>query len=218
MSKAPLAPAFVVLSPTAGRWQNPSGDNGMPLFTKTISLYSARPPGALLDRIRAAAMGKFPVPRASRWRSPVMWWLREQPDAIRLMPLSPPNYRTTQPSFIGTVEPEGSGSRVRGRVAPYTPTVWITAFLLLMDAAIPGWGAVQECSRHGPSKALPMALFGIAFGAVAVSILRVSVSWAEADICQLLEAAASGDPHQAMEGTIQPTDALVSTTLDRATK
>src|SRR5258708_15581758 len=87
-----------------------------------------------------------------------------------------------------------------------------------MAAAIPGWGAVQECSRHGPSKALPMALFGIAFGAVAVSILRVSVSWAEADICQLLEAAAAGDPHQAMEGTIQPTDAIVSRTIGRSTR
>src|SRR5262245_63275776 len=105
----------------------------MLMFAKTLSLYTALPPGALLDRIRGVATGKFPIPRQSHWRSPVMWRLHEQPDAIHLMPLSPPYYRAQQPSFIGTIEPEGSGSRVRGRVTAYALTVWITAFLLLID-------------------------------------------------------------------------------------
>jgi hypothetical protein len=168
----------------------------MPLFTQTISLYSALPPGALLDRIRRLATGKLAIPRRPRSRSPVMWSLREQPDVIRLMPLSPPYYRAQQPSFIGTIEPKDSGSRVTGCVAPYALTVWIMAFLLLMDALIATGGIVQQFSRHGLSQALAIALFGIAFGAAAVSILRLGVAWAASDIRRLLETAASSDPHQ----------------------
>jgi hypothetical protein len=190
----------------------------MPLFAKTISLYSALPPGALLDRIRGLAMGKLPMPGQSRWRSPVRWWLREQPDAIRLMPLSPPVYRAQQPSFVGTIEPEGSGSRVRGRVAPYGLTVWIAAFLLFAIAAMTTAGVMQQFSRHGPSEAMPMALIGIGLGAAAVSMLHVSVSFAAAPIRQLLETAASSDPHQAIESAIQPTDAIVPKTIGRSTR
>jgi hypothetical protein len=190
----------------------------MPLFSKTISLYSALPPGPLLDRIRGLALGKLPMPRQPRWRSPVMWWLREQPGALRLMPLSAPNYRAHQPSFIGTIEPEGSGSRVRGRVAPYALTVGIMAFLLFMDAAMTTGGVVQEFSRHRPSKALAFALFGMAFGAVAVSTLQLGVKWAAADIGRLLAIAASSDPHQAIdESTMQPTDAVVPKTIGVST-
>jgi hypothetical protein len=191
----------------------------MPLFATTISLYSALPPGALLDRIRALAMGKSPMPRQSRWRSPVMWWLREQPDAIRLMPLSPPGYRAQQPSFIGTIEPEGSGSRVRGRVTPYALSIWITAFLLVMFAGMTTAGVVQQFSRHGLSKAMTMALIGIGLGAAAVSMLRLGVSFAAADIRQLLETAASSDPHQAIEeSTSHSTDAIVPTTIGQSTR
>jgi hypothetical protein len=147
-----------------------------------------------------------------------MWSLREQPDVIRLMPLSPPYYRAQQPSFIGTIEPKGSGSRVTGCVAPYALTIWIMAFLLLIDALIATAGVVQQFSRHGLSKALAMALFGIAFGAAAVSILRLSVTWAASDIRRLLETAASSDPHQPTEeSTIQPTDAILSPTIRRST-
>jgi hypothetical protein len=191
----------------------------MPLFAKTISLYSALPPDALLDRIRGLTTGKLPMPPQSRWRSPVRWWLREQPDAIRLMPLFPPSYIAQQPSFIGTIEPEGSGSGVKGRVAPFGLTVGITAFLLFAIAAMTIAGVMQQLSRHGPSKAMPMALIGIGLVAVAVSMLRLSVWFAAAPIRQLLETAASSDPHHAIEeGTIQPTDAIVPETIGRSTK
>jgi len=131
------------------------------------------------------------MPRGPRWRSPVTWSISEQPGAIRLMPLSPPDYMAQQPSFIGTIEPEGSGSRVTGRVSPYALTVGITAFLLFMDAAMTAGGVVQEFSRRQPSRALAFALFGLAFGAVAVSGLWLGVSWAAADIQLLLATAAS---------------------------
>jgi hypothetical protein len=137
-----------------------------------------------------------------------MWSLREQPDVIRRMRLSPPYYRAQQPSFIGTIEPRGSGSHVTGCVAPYALTIWIMAFLLLIDALIATAGVVQQFSRHGLSKALTMALFGIAFGAAAVSMLRLSVAWAASDIRRLLETGASSDPHRATaERPIQTMDA-----------
>jgi hypothetical protein len=136
-----------------------------------------------------------------------MWSLREEVGGIRLTPLSAPDYRTYQPSFIGTIEPEGSGSRVRGRIVPHALTVGVTAFLLLMDAAMTAGGVAQEFSRHRPSKALVFALFGTAFAAVAVSMLQLGVKWATADIRRLLATAASSDPHEAIEeGTLQPTD------------
>lgn len=168
----------------------------MALIAKTISLYSGLPPGAVLDRIRELATGKLPMPQQPRWRSPVKWALREQPGGIRLrlMPLSPPNYIAQGPSFIGTIQPEGSGSRVRGRVAPYALTVGIAAFLLFMDVAITTGGVAQEFSHHHPSSALLFAVFGLAFGAVAVSMLKLSVNWAAADIRRLLVTAALNEP------------------------
>jgi hypothetical protein len=172
---------------------------GMPLFTKTISLGSALPPGAVLDRTRALAAGKVPMPRQRRWRAPVMWSLGEVAGTIRLMPLSPPNYLPQQPVFIGAIEPEGSGSRVTGRVRPHRLTVGVTAFLLLMDAAMTTGGVVQEVSRQRPGTALAFALFGMAFGAVAVAMFQLGVMWAAADIRQLLEAAATSNPQQAIE-------------------
>jgi len=191
----------------------------VPLFAKTISLYSALPPDALLDRIRGLTTGKLPMPPQSRWHGPVRWWLREQPDAIRLMPLFPPSYITQQPSFIGTIEPEGSGSAVRGRVAPYGLAVGIAAFLLFLIAAMTTAGVMQQLSRHGPSKAMQMALAGMGLGAAALSMLRLSVWFAAAPIRQLLETAASSDPHQAIEeGTIQPADAIVPETTGRSPK
>jgi hypothetical protein len=200
---------------SASRSLNPSQEDVMPLFAKTISLYSALPPDALLDRIRALAMGKSPMPRQPRWRSPVRWSLREQPGAIRLMPLSAPDYRAQQPSFIGTIEPEGSGSRLRGRVAPYALTAGITAFLLFMDAAMTTGGVVQEFSRHRPSKALAFALFGIAFGAVAVSMVQLGVKWAAADVRRLLATAASSEADQTIgDSTMQPRTRLSPKLLD----
>lgn len=164
----------------------------------TISLSSALPPGILLERIRGLATGKLPMPRQSGWRSPVRWWLREQrPGTIRLMPLSAPYYRTHQPSFIGTIEPEASGSHVCGRVAPSALTVGITAVLLLMDAAMTAGGVAQELSRHRPVTTLVFALFGMGFGAVAVAMLKLGVRWAASDIHRLLATAASSDPHHA---------------------
>jgi len=171
----------------------------MPLITRTIVLNSAFPPDALLDRVRRLAAGKLAMPRPHRWRSLVRWSLDEEPGAIRLMPLSPPYYRSQQPFFVGAIEPEGSGSRVKGRVTPHALTVGVTAFLLLLDTAMTTGGVVQEVSRHRPGAALAFALFGMVFGAVAVAMLLLSVTWAMADIRQLLVTAALSDPHQAID-------------------
>jgi hypothetical protein len=168
-------------------------------FVKTISLASSLPPVALLDRIRQLATGKLPMARRSRWRNPVLWQLCEQPDGIRLMPLAPATYTAQQPSFIGAIEPEGCGSRVRGVVETYAVTVWITAFLVLVDAVFVTASVLQRLSSDRLDKALSTALFGILFGTIAVSMLRLSVSWAAADIRQLLEAAADSNiPHLAI--------------------
>ena len=134
------------------------------------------------------------MPQQPRWRSPVKWSLSEQPDAIRLMPLSAPYYRAQQASFIGTIEPEGSGSRVSGRVVPHALTVGTIAFVILMDLAMTAGGVAQEFSRHRPSTALLFALFGLLFGAVAMSMLKLAVRWAVSDIRRLLVTAASSDP------------------------
>jgi hypothetical protein len=191
----------------------------MPIFAQTISLSSALPPGALRDRIRALATGQLRLPPRSRWSGPVAWWLDEKPDAtIRLMPLSSSDYGRRQPSFIGAIEPEGSGSRVSGRVALSAFAIWAVTIVLLLDAFITAGGVAQEISRHGLIEALPFALFGMVFAAAAVSMLRYSVSWAAAEIRQLLEAASS-DPHHAIEPRlIRPTDAIVSETSGRSAR
>jgi len=165
----------------------------MPLMAKTIAFDSTLPPDVLLDRIRGLASGKLPMPRQPRWRSPVRWWLHELPDAIRLMPLSPPNYRAQQPSFVGTIETAGAGSRGRGRVAPYPLTVGVTIVLLCLDAAMTFGGVTQELSRQRPNVALAFVLFGTAFGAVAVAMVQFGVACAAADIQRLLVTAASSD-------------------------
>jgi hypothetical protein len=190
----------------------------MPLFAKTIFLHSALPPDALLDRIRGLAEGKLPMPHQSRWRGPVLWSLRELPDAIRLMPLFPPTYRAQQPSFIGTIDPVGSGADVRGRIRPYGLTVWITAFLVFAIGAMSTAGVLQQLSRHSPSKAAQMALIGIGIGAAAVSLLRFSVSFAATPIRQLLETGVASDSQAIDEGAIQPPDAIVPETIERSTR
>jgi len=160
------------------------------LFTKTISVDSQLPPGALLDRIRAVAAGTLPVRSQPRWRARVKWRLQEQPGGFRLMPLSPPSYLRQQPSFRGTIAAEDGGSRVTGRVTPYALTVGILIFLLLMDAALSIGGIAQELSRHRPNDALAFALFGVTFLVFALSMLQLGVSWAAADVRRLLETAA----------------------------
>jgi hypothetical protein len=82
---------------------------------------------------------------------------------------------------------------VTGCVAPYALTVWVMAFLVLLGAVLATAGVVQQFSRHGLSKALPMALFGIVFGMAAVSTVRLSVAWAASDIRRLLETAATSE-------------------------
>ena len=181
----------------------------MPFFTETVSLSSAHPPDALLDRIRGLAAGKLPMPPQSRWRSPVRWSLREQPGAIRLMPLFPPNYREQGSSFIGAIDAAGSGSGVKGRIQPYGLTVGIVAFVVLWSAAMGIASVVQEFSRHTPSKALPVALFCVGFGAVALAMLRFDVWFSGVPIRQLLATAASGDLHPVEPSTIRLADTIV---------
>jgi hypothetical protein len=78
---------------------------------------------------------------------------------IERMATENPTYRAPAkpapfpPAFIGAIEPENRGSRVTGRVAPHALTVGVTAFLLLMDAAMTTGGVVQEVSRQRSGKA-----------------------------------------------------------------
>jgi hypothetical protein len=52
-----------------------------------------------------------------------------------------------------------------------------------------------------------MALFGIVLGMAAVSMVRLSITWAASDIRRLLEMAATSDTHKATEqSTSQPMD------------
>jgi len=66
-----------------------------------------------------------------------------------------------------------------------------------MDAVITTGGVVQELSRRHPGKALAFFLFGLAFAAIAVSVLRLSVTWAAADIRRLLATGPRTTPFEA---------------------
>jgi hypothetical protein len=165
----------------------------MRLFTETVALHSVLPPDVLLDRIRGLAEGRLPMPPQPSWRAPVRWSLRELPDAIRLMPLSPPYYREQQASFTGTIDAVGSGSTVRGRIRPYALTIGLTVFGVFATAAVSTAGVIEQLSRHSSRSATLMALIGFGIGAAAVVMLRFSASFDAGSIRQLLETAASSD-------------------------
>jgi hypothetical protein len=188
----------------------------MPLFTETLSIHSALPPHALLDRIRGLAAGTLPMPAQSRWRSPVRWALRQQPHGIRLMALFPPNFREQHTSFIGAIDAEGSGSGVKGRIQPYGLTVAIVVLLVLFAGAAGTASVVQESSRHRPGKAVPVALCCIGFGAVALAMLRFDVWFSAGPIRQLLATAASDDSHATATATVGSSHAMVPGTEERS--
>jgi len=166
----------------------------MRFFTETVALRSVFPPDVLLDRIRHLVEGKLPM-RQSSWRAPVRWSLRELPDAIRLMPLSPPYYREQHACFIGTIEAVDSGSAVRGRIQPYALTIYLTAVVIVVASAMGTAGVIEQLSRHSSRNATLMALIGFGIGAAAVAMLRFSASFEATSIRQLLETAAStSDP------------------------
>lgn len=188
----------------------------MPLFKEEVSVHSALPPHALLDRIRGLAAGRLPMRPDTRWRSPVRWALREQPRGIRLMPLVPPYYREQGVSFTGAIAAEGSGSGVTGRIQPHGLTVGIAVVLVVVSGVMSIASVVQEYLRHTPSKALPVALFCIGFGVVTLAMVRWTVRFGGAPIRQLLATAACDDSHAIETATVGPADPVVSKTGARS--
>jgi hypothetical protein len=115
----------------------------MGLFSQPLIIDSPLATKTCRERIRELVSSRFPIgmPRL-RWRQVLGWKLRERPESFLLEP----NYlKSRNPvRFIGTVEENGQGSRVVGRVAhPWFTRIVMSIFIIFVAIA-----AVAGLAQH----------------------------------------------------------------------
>jgi hypothetical protein len=112
------------------------------LFSRRLSIDSALPVGLTRARVRGFATSReLPELEAMRRRQIIGWRLSETHEDFVFQPEYGDSLDIDGARFVGLVEPNGSGSRIRGRIvlSPLTRvimSVWVLAVLGAAFAAV----------------------------------------------------------------------------------